>query len=47
MTYAEDMERWNAQVPDEWRYDDYRNFRTAALSAVNALNNPAAGCTVP
>jgi hypothetical protein len=47
-TLAEDMRRWNAQAREEkWRYSDVRNFRTAALAAIDNLNQPAAGCRVP
>lgn len=41
-TIREDMEAWNARVSDEWRFDDWRNYRTAAHRAINALNHPAA-----
>jgi len=46
-TFAQAMEQWNAHAPEEWRYHDYRNFRTAAFAAVEALNNPAAECRLP
>jgi hypothetical protein len=46
-TIAHDMQRWNEVVREDWRYSDYRNFRTAALAAMNSLNRPAAGCQVP
>jgi hypothetical protein len=46
-TFREHMEEWNRQVPEDWRFTDYRNFRTAAMNAVAALNRPAAGCRFP
>jgi hypothetical protein len=44
-TYREDMDAWNAEVPAEWRFTDWRNFRTAGHKAMEALNRPAAECT--
>ena len=41
-TIREDMDAWNAQVTDEWKFNDWRNYRTAAQRAINALNRPAA-----
>jgi hypothetical protein len=41
-TIREDMNAWNARVKDEWTFDDWRNYRTAALRAIDALNRPAA-----
>ena len=46
-TYRQHMEEWNADVPAEWRFNDYRNFRAAAFKAVEALNHPAADCRFP
>jgi hypothetical protein len=46
-TFRDDMNDWNAEVPEAWRFDDYRNFRTAEYKAVEALNRPAAGCNFP
>lgn len=46
-TFREDMEDWNAEVREEWHFDDYRNYRMAAYKAVDALNHPAAGCDFP
>jgi hypothetical protein len=46
-TYRQDMEAWNAEVPVEWRFDDWRNFRTAGHKAIEALNRPAADCHQP
>jgi hypothetical protein len=45
-TIREDMEAWNARVVDEWKFDDWRNYRTAAHRAINALNRPAANVRV-
>ena len=46
-TFREDMEDWNAEVREEWHFDDYRNFRTAAYNAIDALNRSADGCNFP
>jgi hypothetical protein len=46
-TFRQDMEDWNAEAPEEWHFDDYRNFRTAAKTAIEALNHPAAGSNFP
>ncbi len=43
-TYRQDMEAWNARVQADWRFSDWRNFRSAALAAVDAVNRPARGC---
>lgn len=41
-TIRDDMEAWNARVQDDWKFDDWRNYRTAARRAIDALNRPAA-----
>lgn len=46
-TFRKHMEDWNAEVPEDWHFHDYRNFRTAAIKAIEALNHPAAGCEFP
>jgi hypothetical protein len=45
-TYREDMHAWNADVLEEWRFTDWRNFRTAGHKAIHALNRPAADCAI-
>jgi hypothetical protein len=45
-TLREDMEAWNREVEPEWRFTDWRNFRTAAYKALTALNRPAERCQI-
>ena len=45
-THREDMNAWNALVQEEWRFSDWRNFRSAMISAVEALNCPAMDCEI-
>jgi hypothetical protein len=45
-TLQEDMEAWNAEVDEGWRYTDFRNYRTAAHNAIEALNRPALQCSL-
>lgn len=39
-TWREIMGAWNRDVPEEWHFNDHRNFRTAVLHATQALNSP-------
>jgi hypothetical protein len=45
-TFREDMQAWNDRVDASWRFDDWRNYRSAALRAIKALNHPAANARV-
>lgn len=40
-TFRQDMEAWNKSAPADWRFNDWRNYRTAARRAIDALNRPA------
>lgn len=46
-TYRQDMEAWNAEVPAEWHFKDWRNYRSAAQKALHALNRAASDCVLP
>jgi hypothetical protein len=46
-TWRDDMQAWNEQCRPDRRFNDYAAYRTAVVSALKALNQPAASARMP